>query len=323
MELANQILATLYDRDGAFVWTDELVSAAGGDREALAGALEAICQRGHEIEQSPAHGVRLLRPTALDAHLIERGLAVQRIGRHVICFGEVDSTNDVAFDSAEGAGGESLVVTAEFQRAGRGRLGREWTCPPGRGLLASVLLGANGVEPPQEALTIAAGLAVAEGIERAAGAATQLEWPNDVLIDGAKVAGVLVETRSGSDSERNTVVGFGVNVSSAPDGDGLRRPATCLTDVGGAGEPERIEILRAILIRLDHWVAEIRAGRTAGLHDAWVSRCGMINRRVTVRSAGECVTGRVLDVSPLEGLILATDSGEQRRLSAAISSLEK
>ena len=88
-------------------------------------------------------GIHLIRPTVLDAHLIERDLPGQQIGRHVICFGEVDSTNDVAFGSADQAAGQAMVVTAEFQRAGRGRAGRKWLRSPGSGVLA----GEGGQDP--------------------------------------------------------------------------------------------------------------------------------------------------------------------------------
>lgn len=316
---------------------DELGEQAGGDASSLEAAMQALRRRGHQLEHSPARGVRLVRPTVLDAHLIERDLPVERIGRHVICFGEVDSTNDVAFGSAEQAGGESLVVTAEFQRAGRGRLGRQWTCPAGGGILTSVLLGGDTCELPQglpvasivEPLTIAAGLAVAEGVEQATGVSTQLEWPNDVAVGGAKAAGVLVETRTvGTDRPerspgegRRVVVGFGINVTAAPDPQAVERPATCLA-AEGASTLERIEILRSVLVRADHWVAEIRTGNFDRLHDRWVERCGMINHRLTVRLGDELFTGRVLDVSPLGGLVLITDVGEQLRLPAAASSVE-
>jgi len=308
---ADRILEVLYDRDGAFVWLDELARAAGVEgAHGLDRALGTLRQRGHGFERSPAHGVRLLRPTVLDAHLIERDLPVDRIGRHVICFGEVGSTNDVAFDSAAGAGAHAVVVTAEAQRAGRGRMGRSWISPPSSGLLASVLLPVSAPSAHDQ-LTIAAGLAVAEGVEQATGVATALAWPNDVLVDGAKLAGVIVEVRGG-----RTVIGFGINVTAAPAPEQVGQATACLADAPSACL-ERIEICRAVLVRLDRWVSSLATDGPEGLHRCWLRRCAMLNRRARFRWAGRTLAGRVLDLSPTESLVVLTDDGQRVHLPAA------
>ena len=269
------------------------------------------------------------RPVGLDAHLIEHGLGTRRVGRNVIVFGEVESTNDVALDSARQADADGLVVLAECQRAGRGRLGRRWASPAGANMLMSVLLLDDPARLSCEALTIAAGLAVAEAVERIVPVSARLKWPNDVLIDDAKVCGILVEVRR--HPRRAVVVGVGINVNAAPPLETVTRPATCLAD-HAQGLLERIDLARTVLQRLDAWVQHITGGSdttpspspavTRCLHDQWLARCGMMNQRVTVRSGGETFTGRVLDIDPLEGLILQTDTGQQLRLPAATSSVE-
>jgi BirA family biotin operon repressor/biotin-[acetyl-CoA-carboxylase] ligase len=256
----------------------------------------------------------------MDAHLIERDLKTQRVGRNAIVFDAVDSTNDVAADTARQDGADGLVVLAEHQRRGRGRLGRTWLSPPRQNVLMSVLLLDTRGAVHVEALTIAAGLAVAEGVDAACGSVTcELRWPNDVLVAGAKVAGVLVERRQGADGGV-VIVGIGVNANAAPAADEVDRPATSLAEQTG-GPVERIELVRAVLRRLDHWVAQLSTGRLGPLHEAWVARCGMINQRVTVRAAGGTHVGRVLDVSPLEGLVLAGDDGQRVHLPAAEATL--
>jgi len=314
LETANSVVALLYDSGARGRGLDELSSAAGVSRADLASALGALEARGHRLERSPARGVRLVRPTVIDAHLVERGLPVEQIGRHVICFGEVGSTNDVAFDIARQDGPAAVVVTAEHQRAGRGRLGRSWLSPPGSAVLASVLLQGS-VSLPHEELTLAAGLAVAEGIEQAAGVAATLAWPNDVLIDEAKVSGVMVEVRGG-----RTVVGFGINVHGAPSPEQLGRPATCLSAETPA-PMERIEVLRHVLGRLDRWVADLSAGAADRLHERWLARCRMRNRRIRFQWAGQVFAARVLDLSPLRGLVVETDDGRQVHLPAGQTSV--
>jgi len=314
MKPADRILELLYDRQGGYVWTDELSASAGADRGALEAALNELAARGHRLDRGPA-GVRLCRPTVLDAHLIECDLPVEQIGRHVICFGEVDSTNDVAFASAAQAAGQALVVTAEYQRAGRGRAGRKWICPPATGVLASVLLHEAAASLPKEALTIAAGVALAEGVDRATGVAAALAWPNDVLVDDAKLAGVLVEVRDGQ-----VVIGVGINVNAAPSPEQVDRPATHLAGAVGR-ELERTDICREVLVSMDNWLIELSRGEFESLHRAWLGRCQMINRRLRVRGPEGIVAGRVLDVHPLEGLVLMTDDGHRVHLAAATSTV--
>lgn len=319
MERANRVLELLYDHPSGHVGAEELAAAAGIDRAGVERALNRLAACGHRFERTPMHGIRLIRPTVLDAGLIERDLAVEQIGRRVICLGEVDSTNDAAFGLAGESAGGAVVVTAESQRAGRGRGGSRWLSPPGSGVLASVLLHDRACTLAPEALTIAAGLAVAEGVEAGAGLAPALQWPNDVVIDDAKVAGVIVEVRSPRRGRR-VVIGVGVNVNAAPPPEAVDRAVACLADAAGHGL-ERIEICRSVLARLDAWVSALLAGRTEDLHQRWCAYCRMINQRVRVASAGETFTGRVLDVSPLEGLVLLTDAGRRVHLPAAVTTV--
>jgi BirA family biotin operon repressor/biotin-[acetyl-CoA-carboxylase] ligase len=320
MRTPDRILEVLYDRQEGHVPVEEIGSALSLSRKRVNAGLDALRERGHRVEISPAQGVRLSRPVRLDSHLIERSLGTKRIGQNVICFDEVGSTNDVAFDSARQARADGLVVLAESQRRGRGRFGRKWVSPAGANVLMSVLLvDAEASAPGHDALTIAAGVAVAEGVRSACGLSCELKWPNDVLLDGGKLAGVLVEVRRRA-GRRAAVVGVGVNVNAAPKAEEIDRPATCLAE--RLGHPvERIEVVRGILQRLDDWIGRLSTGATAELHAAWMGRCGMLNQRVTVSCGGRTYTGRVLDVSPLEGLVLCGDGGERVHLPAGSSTL--
>jgi len=318
-DTTSRVLAVLYDRAEGFISYDELAGAARISCDMVDGMLDDIRRRKHQIEFSPSMGVRLQRPVHLDAHLIERGLRVQRVGQSVICFDEVGSTNDVAMDSARQGGTDGLVVLADSQRGGRGRQGSRWVSPPGRNLLMSALLIDDNGDLAHEALTIATGLAVAEGIDRACGVQCRLKWPNDVLLGGAKVAGVLVEIRP-SAAGRAIVLGIGVNVNAAPASGEVERPATSLAD--RVGHPvERIDVARAVIARLDEWVRRVAGRDLTGVHDGWMRRCGMINERVTIDSAGRRYVGRVSDVDPLEGLILFDDNGRRVHLPAEYSTV--
>lgn len=320
---ANRVLDILYNRlsgrhQSRRLLLDELSQAAGLSREQCSEVLDELQRRGHVLQQSPMHGVELCPPVRLDPYLIEQGLGTQRIGRSVICFDEVNSTNDIAMSSARQGDTDGLVVTAEKQQAGRGRHGRSWLSPAGSGLLFSVLLLDKPGVLKHEAMTIAAGLAVAEGIEQVCGLSCNLKWPNDVYYQQSKLSGILVETRQ-LGNQQATVVGVGINVTASPPPGQTSRPATHISL--HASDVERNQLLRGVLQRLDFWLYKVMAGQYELLHDTWLPRCGMIHERVRIRCGDRCCEGRVLDVSPLEGLILACDSGQHMQLPAIRSSV--
>lgn len=320
MTKTQRILELLYDKRDYFCSIQELAAASRLSGLAVSSALEELSRDGWRIEILPAHGAKLLGPLKLNAGIIERNLDTNRIGRSVICFDEVDSTNDVAFDAARRGNADGLVVAANFQRKGRGRLGRSWISPPGANMLLSILL----VEDTQstlrhDMLTIAAGLAVEQAIERICKLSPSLKWPNDVLLDGAKVAGVLVEMRR-IKKQQCFVIGIGINANACPPAYAIDSRATSLA-VAVGHHVERIELIRSLLKLLDEWVELISAGQVQRLHDQWLARCSMINTRITVASGDKRHAGRVIDVSPLEGLILQCDDGRTINLPAENSTI--
>ena len=318
-ERPNRLLETLYARR-EFAMLDELAKAAGLKPSEASAALESLRRRGHRLESSPLHGIRLARPVLIDSRLVEAGLKTRRAGRHVICFAQTDSTNDVAMSGARQADADGLAVFAHAQRRGRGRLGRAWASPPGANVLMSVLLVEPGQPLPHEALTIAAGLAAAEAADEVCGAPCRLRWPNDVLLEGRKLAGVLVERRRGR-GKTATVIGIGLNVNAAPPASQIGRQAACLA--GHAGEPvETNEVARALLRRLDAWLTVLgRPGGAKRLHEAWKRSCGTLGMRLRVLCDGQVHQGRVVDVSPLEGLELICDDNRRLHLPAERSSV--
>ena len=318
MKTPDRIIALLYDRDRW--WSlDDLAATAGVGAVRLDRAMAELKRRGHQMEFSPTAGIRLQRPPALDAGLIERGLNTHRVGRHVLCFPVVDSTNDTAAAATRQRGSDGLAVLAEAQRAGRGRRGRHWLSPPGANVLMSVLLKDPRGRLSAEAITIAAGLAVAEGLEKAVGATLncRLKWPNDVLLDGKKLAGVLIERRRAGRGSC-LVIGMGVNVNAHPPASRVKTPAISLAE--HLGElTDRIPLIRGILRRLDHWIVSLAADtpRAAGrVRRQWLCRCEMLNERFTIAAGRRRHTGRVVDIDPLDGITLLTDEGTRIHVAA-------
>jgi BirA family biotin operon repressor/biotin-[acetyl-CoA-carboxylase] ligase len=212
---------------------------------------------------------------------------VTGLGHPRVHYRLIGSTNARARELAAAGAPNGTLVTAAEQSAGRGRQGRAWTAPAGRALLCSVL-----VRDPPALLTLAAGVAVAEVV----GSEAQLKWPNDVLVGGRKVAGILVEGRP---QEGWAVVGIGLNVAVR----GADFPAELRETAGTLGlEPDAIEpTLSALLSRLERWVAA-DAGE---LVDAVRARDALLGR--PVRWAGGQGVGAGIDAGGR--LLVETDAG--------------
>ena len=187
------------------------------------------------------------------------------VGRQVLVFEETDSTNDLAARAGADGLAEGLVIFAESQRAGRGTSGRQWVSPPRQNLLFSVLLRPVDVPAARwPELTFCAALAVAETAERMTGQAARIKWPNDVLLAGRKVAGILLETYQ-RDGAGFVVVGIGLNVlQRATDFDpAIRERAGSLAMIAtreSATPLKREEVATAVLTRLGGFYGSWRDG---------------------------------------------------------------
>ncbi|MBD0292266.1 MAG: biotin--[acetyl-CoA-carboxylase] ligase [Jiangellaceae bacterium] len=219
---------------------------------------------------------------------------------------ETGSTNaDMAALARSGAD-EGAVLVADYQTAGRGRLGRAWHAPPGTGLAVSLLLRPADVPAHRWPwLPLLAGDAVVEALESYPGTAATLKWPNDVLLDGRKLAGILVERVDGAVAPA-AVVGIGLNVSAAPD------EATSLATAGFA-EVDRDRLLEVVLDRLARCYEQWRDGRGdphLWLAAAYRDRCETIGQHVRAElPGGRAVSGRATHVDDDGRLVLQTASG--------------
>jgi BirA family biotin operon repressor/biotin-[acetyl-CoA-carboxylase] ligase len=205
----------------------------------------------------------------------------------------VDSTNRYLLDLARSGAPEGVVVVADYQSAGRGRLGRSWEAPPGAALLASILLRPDpALVPPERRwlVTAAVALAGADACGTAIDFKVDVKWPNDLLIGDRKLAGILAEADAGA-----IVVGIGVNVGGAPPG-----------AVGLGPSAERGQLLASLLTNLERW-----CDRWDDVGRAYQDRCDTVGRLVrVVLPGGNAVVGRATAVGPDGGLVVASEKGE-------------
>jgi BirA family biotin operon repressor/biotin-[acetyl-CoA-carboxylase] ligase len=230
-------------------------------------------------------------------------------------FDRVESTNDEARRLAEQGAAAGAVVVAAEQVKGRGRHGRAWASPPGN-LYASLLLRPDGTIAESAQLSLVASLALAEALVTLAppDADVRVKWPNDVLVRGAKVAGLLLESASGA-HERVAwvVVGSGVNIASAPAD--TPYPATALRYEGFPPvTPD--QVLERYLGALDAWLDRWWIGRFAAVRAAWLALGSGIGDQVRLRLGREEVAGRFLDVTEQGALLVAQDGDRRRQIAA-------
>jgi BirA family transcriptional regulator, biotin operon repressor / biotin---[acetyl-CoA-carboxylase] ligase len=205
---------------------------------------------------------------ALDGAASRRG----RFGEPAVFFAEAASTNDIAAGMAERGAPEGSLVVAHAQTAGRGRLGRTWFSPPGAGLYVSLVIRDARIAP---VLTLAGGVAVAEGIRRATGLPVLIKWPNDIVVaeGGArsgfrKLAGILAEASSAAGVLHYVILGIGLNMQAAAYPPGIAARATSLE--GELGRPvDAGGVLAEILAALAEVAGEAAAGRTDAVLDRW------------------------------------------------------
>lgn len=255
--------------------------------------------------------------------LVETGLGVwvdylQRrdLQRHVAVYRQTRSTQDIARGLVEQLGGraDGAVVLTDAQSAGRGRLGRPWVAPPGGALLMS--RACAGGDLRGDRLFLATAVAAARAIEQVTRPplGVQIKWPNDLLYDGRKLAGILVEAFSTS-GQSAAVIGIGVNVNAAPPL--ATATATSLRD---CGRPiDRLALADALMMQLD---AALGADE-AELLDAWRSRSTLLSAQVELISGGHHISGEVIDLDPADGLVVRTNDGAMLHLPAATTTFVK
>jgi BirA family biotin operon repressor/biotin-[acetyl-CoA-carboxylase] ligase len=234
----------------------------------------------------------------------------------ILRFAVVESTQAIAFDLAAEGAVDRTVVVADHQSAGRGRRGRTWTDAPGTSLLASILVRSRVAPALLGTFSIATGVAVAEGLCRATGIEARLKWPNDVLVHGRKLAGILVESRIGADHAApvTVVVGVGVNLAQRAFPAELADRATSVVIETGQA-PDRDTMLATLLEEFDAWRGRLESRGFAQVRERWLARSDTIGRRVS----GDAVTGVAVGLDADGALLVDDGRGVQRIVAGEIA----
>ena len=257
----------------------------------------------------------------LDVDVIEPMLTGGNVGRKVLVYKSTSSTNDIAWEFARNSANNGLAVFAESQSSGRGRRGNKWLSTSGQSILCSMLLIDFPVGP--ELMTTASAIAVAESVINACSVEAKLKWPNDVMINGKKAAGILLESRPGSRGN-NYVIGVGLNVHQSQeffDNTELLMPATSL-DIETTNTINRNRLAAGLLNSFNCWL-EIARFDSGKIVNRWNRLSTQLGTLVTVEYNQQRFSGNCIGVDPAEGLILQLDTGGVRMFDAAHTTIVK
>src|SRR5450631_3439305 len=304
----------------------ELAEQLKISRAAVWARIEELRHVGYDIEAGPHFGYRLVSsPDALHADdLLARLGKTKIIGRDLQVFEQTTSTNDVIEKLARDGVKEGVVVFAESQTKGRGRLGRKWISPAHKGLWFSILLRPDLRPQETTQLTVASAIALRRAVKSVTGLSPEIKWPNDLLIGGKKVAGILTELSAEVDRVRHIILGIGVDVNqdAAEFPVELRKTATSLKIETGE-TISRAELAVAILRELDLDYARICGGKFSAVADEWESGCATIGKNVTVHIGDRQIRGRAESLDDDGALLVRTEHGRLERIIGGDVTLEK
>ncbi len=316
MKIKQEILKAFHDRPNQFISGEELSQTCGCSRTAVWKHIEELRQEGYEIEAVRKSGYRLVKsPDSILSEEIMVGLDTKRIGRQVITYDTVLSTQFLAHEAAAKGAAEGTIILAEQQSSGKGRMGRPWHSPKGSGIWMSLILRPQIPLPKSPQITLLTAVAMTKTIREFVGAEALIKWPNDIFINDKKVCGILTELNAESDQINYLIVGIGINVnlSESDFPVELRDIATSLQIAGGR------PIKRASFIQefcrifervydayLEHGFAPIRA--------AWEANAYTIGKKVQVRTNQSTLYGTAIGLDP-EGVLLVEDQqGNQHKV---------
>lgn len=293
--------------EGSFESAAQLAVALNVSRSAVVDALEDADSL--PVFRVRGHGYRIAFPfVPLSANAIRRALKPSFLAEHLSVFDEIESTNTLLLNQAAAGAAHGTSVFAEYQTGGRGRRGRSWQARWGEGLLFSLLWRSERGAAALAGLSLAVGVALARGLAEFDDIRVELKWPNDLLLDGAKLGGVLVELSGETDGACAAVIGVGIN---------LRKPrelaAADLLDVG-LRKVDRNRLAALLLRHMEHSLSDFDRAGFGAFRDAWIARHAYTNDILMVATPNEQVQGRFAGLAD-DGALLLDRGGKIERFA--------
>jgi BirA family biotin operon repressor/biotin-[acetyl-CoA-carboxylase] ligase len=299
-----------HKNEQGYVSGEDIAERLGFTRAAVWHHIDTLKKLGYEFEAVPRLGYRLIRePDRLRPDEIETEFAEKLIGRKIYYYDETQSTNDVAEQLARDGAMEGTIVAAEYQNSGRGRLKRKWLSPKGRNLLFSVILRPHLDPGFVSLMTIMSSVALARAM-RQEGVPARIKWPNDVYVDGKKIAGILTEMSSEQDRVKYVVIGIGMNVNmSADDFQEEIRPLATSMRLSKGLNLDRMAFFKKVLVELEDCYHKIRQGLHEAILEEWSRYSFLMGQWIEVVSGQRRLEGVVIGTDARGELLLKLENG--------------
>lgn len=310
--MKSKILAALRSTDG-YVSGQELCENFGVSRTAVWKAINQLKQAGYEIEALQNKGYRIIStPDILSKMELESIQKTSWVGKELYYMETTDSTNTRAKKLAEEGAGHGTLVVANEQTDGRGRRGRNWESEKNTAIYMSVLLTPQIRPENASMLTLVAALATAKGIERETGLDCLIKWPNDIVVNGKKVCGILTEMSTQIDYINYIVIGIGINVQNKSFSEEISGIATSLYLESGK-KLNRAAIIEAVWEAFEHYYEiYLETEDMRGLVPEYNSKLANMKKQVRVLDPKEPFEGKAMGITPRGELIV--DTWEARKL---------
>ncbi len=298
---------------------EELCRIADVSRAAIWKHVEGLREEGYGIEASPHIGYRLLNiPDRLIPAEIKWKLKTKILGRVVISYKKVGSTNTTAYELAEKGLKEGSVILSEEQEKGKGRHGRSWLSPSKSGIYLSVILRPQITPNEISKITLLAAVATARAIREATGLQAMIKWPNDILVNHRKVCGILTEMKAEQDGVDFIVIGIGINVNT-PIKQLPKGASSIKEELSRRGADEtvsRIDITKRLIEKLEEDYFILKKDGFRPIMDEWKHLTDMLGSRVKVVLQNRTFEGLAHDIDPDGALVIRRDAGTLERVSS-------
>lgn len=322
MNVKNKLLDALANAGNEYISGAALAAQLGVSRNAVWKAVKALSAEGYGIESAPSRGYRLTSDNnRLAAEFITPFLRTNALGRVISVYSEIDSTNSRAKELASEGAVHGTTVVADMQSAGRGRLGRAFVSPSGKGLYMSVIIRPDYPTETASLITSATACATAEAVENLCGSEVRIKWVNDLYMHGKKICGILTEASLGLEMRTldYAVIGIGVNVrkiGESFDSD-LSMRATSIEDVTDL-KLNRNELCAEILNCLEKYLDSLEE---RGFLAEYRRRELLTGNLITANIGGETITAKAVGIDDNANLIAELPDGSTRHLGSGEANL--
>lgn len=310
----ERLLSILEEGASDYISGEEISRRLSVSRTAIWKQINKLRELGYTIEASSRRGYRLAsRPDRLEVSKLARALNSKSFGQRIVVLDSTVSTQQDAMRLAEEGAPEGTVVIAEEQTAGRGRFGRRWFSPRGKGIWMSIVLRPTQPLAFTPQLTLLTGVAMCRAIRRLTDVEVGIKWPNDLLIHGRKVSGILLESATEDQRVRYCIAGLGIDVNLNPEDypAELLQVGTSLKIETGR-EIERTALIAAVLEEMEQLCKLYAEQGFQPIAMLWEALSVTINRSVQVHTGQDIpVEGTAVGLDPSGALVIETDQGER------------